>query len=275
MARQKYYQFRFLSVDDSVVFALQELVLALGLGLFCGAVLGVVHGALLDLLGRMTLLSRLLEALLISLWPLCVAANVGSRLEEGEQPTLGDLVSLDNFVPLLPVSLALFCIAMVGALAVNQIALWIGRGSVDSLWGYLASAPSLSGGMAAYPLFVLGGMLLGVGFSFAPFVAIHEGGGPLDVLARSRHLARELKWGMLFLHGFLFITVSFAFVLLALLPNEPTFVNRVMEASVISIAALVTGFVWNHAFGQALALEKEEGFRGDKRGEQKKRFVIG
>jgi hypothetical protein len=255
---REYFQWRSLSVDDAVRFGWSFFVLQMGLGLVCGVFLGGVHAALLKFFGGggMTLLIRMVEALLIALWPLSLSARLAEKLEEGKSPSVFDLLPFKNIFSLLVVTFALFALALGGALLYNQIAVWIWPDYFFPLWRHLWAPPSLVGAASVYPMLFLGALTLARGFFFAPFVAIHEGGGPFEVLGYSLYASRELKWAMFFLLGYGFITVTGALILLVLIPNDSSYSSDMLEASVIGATALVNGFVWNSAYGQAMALEK-------------------
>ncbi len=221
---------------------------------------GALHHLLLIFLapdgGSLTLAERLVEAILITLWALSIALGSATRTQDGEKPSLSQVLKFHHMFSLAFSVFSLLLVSLGGALVLQQILVWVFPGEAKSLPSLLMGPVSASAGLALYPLMMLGGGILGLAYAFAPFVAFHEGKEFLEAMERSRHLSRELKLEMFFLYGFLFIEVTLGFFTVTLLPKEPTLLNRVLESLVLCGAVSLAGAVWNHAYRQAVALDE-------------------
>ncbi len=225
-----------------------------------GLFLGVVHHLLLEFLsmgGGPTLAERLLEALVLSAWPLAVAAETGALAQDGGHPHLGHIFKVGH---LFSTALNMFCLALIslgGAMLVVELFTWFFPGLVQPMGRSLMGSASVSAGWSLLPLLLLGGACLGLPYSFGPFVALHEGKGFPEALERSRFLSRGLKTGLFFLQGFLFVVLSGGLFVLSKISNAPTLGNRVLESVAIAGVACLAGTVWNHAYRQAVTLDEE------------------
>lgn len=200
---------------------------------------------------------RLLEAVLLCAWPFGFSAHAANQEQDGGNPGLASLFTLPH---LFSVTFGLVCLTLLvlgGALAVVQVFAWWLPGAVDPVGTTLTSPASVSAGWGLLPLLALGGMTFGLPYSFGPFVVVNEGEGFLSAFERSRFLSRDLRLNLFVLQGFLFVVLCVAYFVFNAIPNAPTFTNHVLEALVITGTAGLTSVVWNHAYRQALDLEKE------------------
>lgn len=210
----------------------------------------------LSLGGGPTLAERLLEALLLSAWPLAVAAETGSLAQDGGHPHLGHIFKVGH---LFSTTFSMVCLALIslgGAMLVVQIFSWFFPGLVQPLGRTLMGPASVSAGWSLLPLLLLGGVCLGLPYSFGPFVSLHEGKGFLEALERSRFLSRGLKYGLFFLQGFLFVVLSGGLFFFSMIPNAPTLGNHVLESLAMAGVACLSGTVWNHVYRQAVTLDE-------------------
>ncbi|MBL0059492.1 MAG: hypothetical protein IPP35_10385 [Elusimicrobia bacterium] len=253
-------RFRTLSVQDAIFFGFSILLPNVLVWSGAGILVGALHHFLLRFLvsdgGSFTLAERLVEAILITMWPLSIAVGSASLTQDGERPSLPQVLKFHHMFSLAFSVFSLLFVSLGGALVLQQILVWIFPGEVKSLPALLMGPVSTSAGMALYSLMMLGGGILGLAYAFAPFVAFHEGKEFLEAMERSRHLSRELKLEMFFLYGFLFIEVTLGFFTVAFLPKEPTLLNRVVESLVLCWTVGLGGAVWNHAYRQAIALDE-------------------
>jgi hypothetical protein len=235
-----------------------------------GLLLGVVHHFLLMFLSvngaSVTLSERLLEALFLSAWPLGFAAVAVAEEEEGGNPSFGDFFKVSHLFSLTFSMVCLSLISLGGAMLLVQIFAWFFPGVVAPLSQTLTEPVSVSSGWTLLPLLILGGMLLGIPYSFGPFVALHEGKGFLAALEKSRFLTRGIRIGIFFLLGFLFVLLCGAFFVFNKIPNMQTFTSHVLESLVIAGTASLGGAVWNHAYRQAVKIDEEPPLRSSVRG---------
>lgn len=235
-----------------------------------GVFLGVVHHFLLMFLSingtPVTLSERLLEALFLSSWPLGFAAVAVAKEEEGGNPSFGELFKVPHLFSLTFSMVCLSLLSLGGAMIPVQVFAWFFPGIVAPLSQTLTEPVSVSSGWTLLPLLVLGGMLLGIPYSFGPFVALHEGKGFLGALEKSRFLTRGIRIGIFFLLGFLFVLLCGAFFVCNKIPNTPTFAHHVFESLVIAGTAGLGGAVWSHAYRQAVKIDEEPSLLSPVRG---------
>ncbi|MBP9127522.1 MAG: hypothetical protein KBG07_01980 [Elusimicrobia bacterium] len=253
--------FRTISIQTALSFGTRVLFSHIFLWIAAGLLVGVFHHVLMSFLslggGPVRLGERLLEALLLSAWPFGFSAHVANQEHDGGNPGLSSLFTVPH---LFSITFGLVCLALLalgGALAVVQVFAWWLPGAVAPLGATLTSPASVSAGWGLLPLLALGGMTFGLPYSFGPFVVVHEGEGFLSAFERSRFLTRDLRINLFFLQGFLFVVLCGAFSVFSAIPNRPTFTNHVLESVVITATSGLVSLVWNHAFRQALDLEKE------------------
>lgn len=232
--------------------------------------MGVVHHFLLLFLGinggTVTLAERLLEALFLSAWPLGFAAESAALEQDGENPGLAHFFKVRNLFSLTFSMVCLCFISLGGAMIVVQLGVWFFPGGVEPLNRTLLEPASASAGWSLLPLLSLGGILLGLPYSFGPMVTLHEEKGFLAALERSRLLTRDLRISMFFLQGFLFVILCGGFFVFNAIPNAPTFTNHVLESVAIAGVASLVGTVYTHAYRQAVALDAEPALSSVARG---------
>lgn len=225
-----------------------------------GLLLGVVHHFLLMFLAiegaPISLSERLLEALILSAWPLGFAAIIATEEQEGGTPRFEGLLKVPHLFSLALSMLCLSLLSLGGAMLFVQVFAWFFPGTVAPLGQILLEPVSVSSGWSLLPLLILGGMLLGIPYAFGPLVAVHEGKGFLAALEKSRFLTRGLRIGIFFLQGFLFVLLCGAFFVCNRISNAPTFTSHVLESLVIAGTATLGGAVWNHAYRQAVNIDE-------------------
>lgn len=255
--------FRTLSVQSALSFGTRVFVSHIFLWISAGLLVGVFHHLLMSFLclggGPVSLGERLLEALLLCAWPFGFSAHVANQELDGGNPGLSSLLTVPH---LFSVTFGLVCLALIalgGALAAVQVFAWWLPGAVDPLGKTLTSPSSVSAGWGLLPLLGLGAMTFGLPYSFGPFVVVKEGEGFLSGFERSRFLTRDLRINLFFLQGFMFVVLCAGYVVFNAIPHQFTLTTHVLESLVITGTAGLVSLVWNHAYRQALDLEKEPG----------------
>lgn len=255
--------FRVIDIDKAVLFGFSALRSRLPLWLVLGAGMMVIHAGLMHLITQdgtpLTLFERVAEVLVASVWPMRVACDnmpLNPSVPVFDKPR----VRFSGVISLTIVLFALFGLSLIGGYGFNRLFNEMLGGWIKPFFSHWKAGVSPGGAIAVYPLTSLGATVMALIFSFAPLTAAVENRGPFEALGRSRQLAYQVLFEMIFLHGAMFVLITFTFLLLTNLPKAG-WLSLFLESEILCLAMVYAVGVWTNAYRQIIEYEKPIGRR--------------
>jgi hypothetical protein len=250
--------FRVIDIDKAVLFGFVALRSRLPLWLLLGAGMTFIHAGLLHLITQngtpVTLFERVSVALLAGVWPMRVACDNMPLYPSA--PQFGQpRIRVSGVISMAMVIFALFGLSLLGGYGFNRMFNEMLGGWIKPFFSHWAAGVSTNEAIAVYPLTSLGAVVMALIFSFAPLAAALEDHGPVGALGRSRELAYQVLFEMVFLHGAMFVLVSFTFLLVANLPDLG-WASKLLESEILCLAMVYAMGVWTNAYRQVIEYEK-------------------
>lgn len=250
--------FRVIDIDKAVLFGFIALRSRLPLWLALGGVMTGLHAGLLHLIAKdgtpITLLERVSVALLAGVWPMRVACD-NMPFYAAPAHFGHPRVRVSGVLSLGIVFSALFALSLLGGYGFNRMFNELLGGWIKPFFSHWEAGVSTQHAIAVYPLTSLGAVVMALIFSFAPVAASLEDHGPFGALGRSRELAYQVLFEMVFLHGAMFVLVSVTFLLVANLP-ERGWLSMFLESEILCLAMVYAMGVWTNAYRQVIEYEK-------------------
>jgi hypothetical protein len=255
--------FRVIDIDKAVLFGFVALRSRLPLWIVLGAGMAAIHVGLLRLVAQdgtpITLLERVAVALLAGVWPMRIACD--NMPFYASPPHFGTpRVRFSGVFTLALVFSFLFALSLMGGYGFNRMFNELLGGWIKPFFSHWEALVSPQEAIAVYPLTSMGAVVMGLIFSFAPIAAALEDHGPFGALGRSRQLAYQVLFEMVFLHGAMFVLVSFTFLLIANLPDRG-WLSAFLESEILCLAMVYAMGVWTNAYRQVIEYEKPLGRR--------------
>ncbi|MBK8651048.1 MAG: hypothetical protein IPN23_04970 [Elusimicrobia bacterium] len=250
--------FRVIDIDKAVLFGFTALHARLPLWLLLGGGMAAIHAGLLHFITQdgtpVTLLERVVVALLAGVWPMRIACD--NMPFQASPPRLGSpRVRLSGVFSLALVFVALFGLSLLGGYGFNRMFNELLGGWIKPFFSHWKAVVSPQAAIAVYPLTSMGAVVMALIFSFAPLAVALEGHGPFGALGRSRQLAYQVLFEMVFLHGAMFVLVGLAFFLIANLPAQGR-LSFFLESEILCLAMVYAMGVWTNAYRQVIEYEK-------------------
>lgn len=252
--------FRLLSFQEAIGFGFGAFFTHFFLWGTVGILMGVAHHFMMGFLapnGSPTLSERLIEGVFLFLWPFVVSACAASHAQDGGKPSLGDLLRLRHALSVTFSVLCLVALAWGGAYVLVQGLVHLFPDWVTPLGQMMMEPFSVSSGWFLLTMMALGGAVVGIPYSFGPFVTLHEEEGFIKSFDRSKYLSREIRISLFFLLVFCFMVACGGYFLFSKLSGGSSLLHHMGESLVVAAVAGLLGSVLNHAYRQAFALDED------------------
>lgn len=250
--------FRVIDIDKAVLFGFVALRSRLPLWLVVGAGMTFIHAGILHLIAQdgtpVTLLERVSAALLAGVWPMRIACDnmpyYAAPAHFGHPR-----VRVSGVLTLAIVLIVLLALSLLGGYGFNRMFNELLGGWIKPFFSHWEARVSTEHAIAVYPLTSLGAVVMALIFSFAPIASSLEDHGPFGALGRSRELAYQVLFEMVFLHGAMFVLVGVTLFLVANLPERGWW-SMLLESEILCLAMVYAMGVWTNAYRQVIEYEK-------------------